>query len=85
MMSTPSVLIVGADPAGCLSALQFARRGFSVVVYERQSEAQIMDTKGTGRTYIMSLNSRSDSTHPPRPCVKGPYISCLVNLPLHQA
>ena len=57
----PSVVVVGAGPAGCIAACLLARRGFSVVVYERLSEAKIMGTDGERRTFIMSLSSRSES------------------------
>ena len=53
------VVVVGAGPAGCISACMLARRGFEVVVYERQSELQIMGKVGNDRTFIMSLSSRS--------------------------
>eukprot|EP00798_Chlamydomonas_sp_ICE-L_P006130 gene6130-2735_t len=54
-------VVVGAGPAGCLSAMHLAKRGYRVDVFEKRSKEMLDPTveKNGTRTYKMSLNSRS--------------------------
>ena len=52
------VVVVGAGPAGCVVAMQLARRGFAVKVFEERAERQVLGDISHDRTFIMSLSSR---------------------------
>ncbi len=52
-------VVVGAGPAGCVTAMLLAQRGFSVDVLERRPRPAAPHQE-LGRTYLMILSGRSD-------------------------
>lgn len=52
-------VVVGAGPAGCVTAMLLAKRGFTVDVFEqRRCPRTAAQDPGGGRTYLMILNGR---------------------------
>lgn len=52
------VAIVGAGPIGCLSALEFAKRGAAVTIYEKSVDYRKVGTSSGGRSFNLTLSHR---------------------------